>query len=710
MALAKSPERFHNRELSWLAFNARVLAEANNPNHPLLERVKFLSISGKNLDEFYMVRVAGLKDQVRSGNNHLSQDGLTAAEQLEKVHARAGELQEAQQACWKALQADLEKEGISVVSTETLTEQELNWLRVYFLNDVFPALSPLAIDPAHPFPFLPNLALGMVMQLLHIPDRRRLTIILTIPPKMPRFIPLPGDKQRFVQVENVIRRFLGLLLPDYDVMEMGLFRITRDSDLEIAYEAEDLVSYFESWLKKRRREPVIRLKVDADMPLSLMHFLTEQLNVAGPEVLTVDGILGIASLEELASQIDRADLRFSSYTPRFPERISDFRGDCFAAIKAKDILVHHPFESFDVVVRFLRQAARDPDVVAIKQTLYRTSSESPIVEALIEAAEAGKAVTALIELKARFDEEANIRWARNLERAGAQVVYGFLNLKTHCKTSLVVRREGGHLQSYVHFGTGNYHPITAKVYTDLSYFTANPELCRDASYLFNYLTGYAPPKQFEKLIVAPLVMKERLLQLIEAEIQHARAGRPAAIWMKLNALVDGEIIDALYLASQEGVDIDLVVRGICCLRPGIKGLSERIRVKSIVGRFLEHSRIYCFGSGHALPSPHARVYISSADLMPRSFTARVETIVPIENPTVHEQILGQIMTASLNDERQSWVLLQDGTYRRLSDAPNAFSAHDYFLTNPSLSGRGKAKKRGKLPKITLMRPGDKNIT
>jgi polyphosphate kinase len=694
--------RYFNRELSWLAFNRRVLEEACNPHHPLLERVRFLSISASNLDEFVMVRVAGLKAHQALGVEEQSADGLTPNQQLLAINAEADRLVTSQHEVWAELQTALDGAGIHVIADEPLDDDAEKWLDVHFREQIFPVLTPQAIDPAHPFPFIPNQGLSLIFEIKK--GKTSVRELLMAPASLPRFIRIPGTKSRYIALENLVRRKTDYLFPKYEVLRGGAFRIIRDSDIEVEEEAEDLVRYFRTAIKRRRRGRVVRLEFEPGMPESLVGAVKEGLNAATAITSETRGFLGMAQLSLLVDE-DRPDLKFPSFDPRFPERIREHGGDCFAAIKEKDILVHHPYESFEVVVAFIEQAAADPDVIAIKQTLYRAGKQSAIVRALIDAAESGKSVTAVVELKARFEEEQNLVWATALERAGVQVVYGFIDWKTHAKVSMVIRREEKGYRTYCHFGTGNYHPVTAKIYTDLSYFTADPKTGRDVAKLFNYITGYLEPRNLKLLVTSPQNLRAELIKLVDTEIAAAREGKAAGIWAKMNSLVDPIIIEKLYEASNAGVQIDLVIRGICCLRPGVPGMSENIHVKSIVGRFLEHARLWAFGNGKQLPSPDAKVYISSADWMPRNFDRRIEYMLPIENETVHAQLLDQVMVANLIDNEQSWRLKSDGTYERLQPKPDeAFNLHSYFMSNPSLSGRGQALKKGrKVPKLRFHR-------
>lgn len=698
---SKSEPRYFNREMSWLAFNRRVLEEAENEAHPLLERLRFLSISGSNLDEFFMVRVAGLKGHQLQNITAHSVDGMTPTQQLDAIAIEADALLAQQQHIWQHLLDNLAIANVHVLGAEAVDANALKWLRGYFHEHLFPVLTPQALDPAHPFPFIPNQGRGMLFDLKRLSDHEPIQELVMIPQTLPRFIRIPGKVARFVTVETALSLFGTLMFPGYHILGVGSFRIIRDSDIEIEEEAEDLVRFYRSAIKRRRRGRVIRLELETGMPHDLEHFIKLQLGGGDALIIEKAHFIGVADLGQIVDE-DRPDLKFPPFSPRFPERIREHDSDCFAAIRAKDIVVHHPYESFDVVIAFLNQAASDPDVVAIKQTLYRAGKQSAVIRALIDAAEAGKSVTAVVELKARFDEEQNLLWASALERAGVQVVYGFVEWKTHAKISMVVRREGNVHRTYCHFGTGNYHPITARIYTDLSFFTADPRLGRDAAKVFNYITGYVEPDTLELLTISPLKLRQKLSQLIDQEIENVRSGKPAAIWAKMNSLVDPQIIEKLYEASNAGVQIDLIIRGICCLRPKVPGMSDNIRVKSIIGRFLEHSRIWVFGNGGELPNDNAKIYISSADWMQRNFDRRVEYALPIENPTVHDQILDQVMVANLLDNEQSWELQADGSSVRVIPGDKPFNLHHYFMTNPSLSGRGAALTNSEsVPTLTM---------
>jgi polyphosphate kinase len=696
-------QRYFNRELSWLAFNRRVMEEARNPAHPLLERLRFLSISGNNLDEFFMVRVAGIKAHQLQGIEERSQDGLTPTQQLTQLAAASQQLVAEQQAEWPGLSRALAETGIEVIHDVAGATPYRADLAAHFVTQIFPILTPQALDPAHPFPFIPNKGLAVIFDLVRQSDGEPVRELVMIPPTLPRFFRMPGEKPVYVAVDTLVALFADLLFPGFTVLAQGRFRVIRDSDIELEEEAEDLVQHFRTAIRRRRRGRIVLFEFDAETPETLAAELIEEADGQGPEVLRLNGFVGLADLAQIVGE-DRPDLKFTPYTARFPERIRDHGGDCFAAIRSKDIVVHHPYESFEVVLSFLRQAAADPDVLAIKQTLYRAGDQSPVIRALIEAAEAGKSVTAVVELKARFDEEQNLHWAGQLERAGVQVVYGFIEWKTHAKVSMVVRREGGSYRTYCHFGTGNYHPVTARIYTDFSFFTADPRAGRDAAQLFNYITGYIEPTNLEMLTMSPLSLRAKFVELIDAEIANARSGKGSGIWAKMNSLVDRAIIEKLYEASAAGVPIELIVRGICCLRPGVPGLSETIHVKSVVGRFLEHSRVFAFGNGEALPSRGAKLFISSADWMNRNFDRRVEYMIPIENPTVHDQLLDQVLVANLIDNEQSWALNPDGSYRRLVPGDKPFNLHRYFMNNASLSGRGETlRKRKDVPKLDLSR-------
>jgi len=701
---AEAESRFFNRELSWLAFNRRVLAEARNTGYPLLERLRFLSISGSNLDEFLTVRVAGLAGQVRRQIEETSIDGLTPTQQLAAINQAVADLEAAQQDAWRDLRGLLAEKGISIVGEdERLSPAREAWLQDYFLERMMPIITPQAIDPAHPFPFVASQGMGVLFALSRIADDAPVMEMVLLPSALPRFVRLPGEEAVYISVEDLLWRSAETLFPGFRVHGHGVFRVLRDSDIEIEEDAEDLVRYYRTAIQRRRRGKVILLQLQGRFDPAAEALLRDQLGLDNAPVIKTDGLIGVSGLSAIVEE-DRPDLKFEPYSPRYPERILEHDGDCFAAIREKDIVIQHPYETFEVVIDFLHQAAVDPDVVAIKQTLYRAGKQSAVIAALIQAAEAGKSVTAVVELKARFDEEQNLLWASQLERAGVQVIYGFVDWKTHAKVSMVVRREGEGYRTYCHFGTGNYHPVTARIYTDLSFFTADPKAGRDAVALFNFITGYVEPRRTEMISISPIGLRERLYDCIDHEIENAVAGKPAAIWAKLNSLTDSRLIDRLYAASAAGVRITMVIRGICCLRPGVPGLSENIMVKSVIGRFLEHGRIWAFANGAELPNRRARVFITSADGMSRNLDRRVELLMPVTNQTVHDQVLSQVMLANLLDTEQSWILAPDGTYGRVGPSEAPFNLHRYFMTNPSLSGRGASLASGsKVPKLSLRR-------
>ena len=701
----KKLNKYINREISWLKFNLRVLAEASNLKNPVLERLKFLSIAANNLDEFFMVRVAGIYNQIKHKVSFLSHDGLTSQKQLARIIIKTKRLLAASNEAWSNLKVDLSKEGILFVSYRDLNKSEKVRLNKIFRENIYPILTPLIIDPSHPFPFIPNKGHFLVMLLNKRNKNKKFFATILIPQNIERFINISNraDVKKYLSIEHIISNYVNYLFPGYHLNKYTSVRVIRDSDIEFEEEAEDLILYLEKALKKRRRGRIVKLEIRSNADPLLKKFVYKKLEVTEDEVYEMDSFVGVHQIIEIYDK-KNTNLVFRSFNPRQVERLKQFNNDYFATIKAKDFIVHHPYETFDAVIQFLTQAAEDPNVIAIKQTLYRTTSDSPIVKALVLAAEKGKSVTAVVEVKARFDEEKNISLASTLEKAGVQVVYGFVKLKTHAKASLIVRKEKSKLVSYVHLGTGNYHPINAKIYTDLSFFSSDKIICEDVEKFFNYITTYAEPKKLKKLILSPLFLRTKLYSLIDQEIENKLKGKHAEIWIKLNSLVDQAMIDKLYQASNAGVKICLFVRGICCLKPGIKGLSENIIVKSIVGRFLEHSRIYCFANGEIMPSRSNLAFFSSADLMTRNLDRRVELLIPVENSTVHEQVLDQIMLANYKDAENSWFLKSDESYEKIKvTTENNFSAHNYFMKNPSLSGRGSSINLSMPEKLRLVR-------
>ena len=701
----KNINKYINREISWLKFNLRVLAEASNLKNPTLERLKFLSIAANNLDEFFMVRVAGIYNQIKDKVSFLSHDGLTSEKQLERIIIKTKKLLSTSNETWSNLKVDLSKEGILFASYRDLNKSEKVRLNKIFRENIYPILTPMIIDPSHPFPFIPNKGHFLVMLLNKRNKNKKFFATILIPNNTERFINISNraDIKKYLSIEHIISNYVNYLFPGYHLNKYTSVRIIRDSDIEFEEEAEDLIMYLEKALKKRRRGRIVKLEIRSNADPLLKKFVYKKLEVTDDEVYEMDSFVGVHQIDQIYNK-KNTNLVFKSFSPRQVERLKQFKDDYFATIKAKDFIVHHPYETFDAVIQFLTQAADDPNVIAIKQTLYRTTSDSPVVKALVLAAEKGKSVTAVVEVKARFDEETNISLASTLEKAGVQVVYGFVKLKTHAKASLIVRKEKSKLVSYVHLGTGNYHPVNAKIYTDLSFFSSDKIICEDVEKFFNYITTYAEPKKLKKLILSPLFLRTKLYSLIDQEIENKSKGKHAEIWIKLNSLVDKAMIDKLYQASNAGVKICLFVRGICCLKPGIKGLSENIIVKSIVGRFLEHSRIYCFANGEIMPSRSNLAFFSSADLMTRNLDRRVELFIPVENSTVHEQVLDQIMLANYKDAENSWFLKSDESYEKIKvTEEDNFSAHNYFMKNPSLSGRGSSINLSMPEKLRLVK-------
>ena len=683
---ANSDNRYFNRELSWLAFNERVLALAEDRTLPLAERLRFVSISADNLHEFFMVRIAGLRQLHQRGVHRVPVEDTEIEMLLSLLHQRSSALMDKQNRLLAALITAFRAENIFILDEAPNDSEDLEWLEMHFITNILPLLTPTTLDPAHPFPFFHNQGKGMLFELADT-HKKRVHGVILLPENLGRFVKLPGNNLRFVLVEAVIKAFIGKIYTKHVLKSSSVFSIIRDSEIEIDDEANDLINEFETALRARKRGSVVLMTLTSDASASTLKLLCQAMAIGKDRCFGSDGPVSLNNFAELISYMPK-HLLYPTFNPRIPQRIRDFDGDCFAAIRNKDFVVHHPYESFEVVVRFLQQAARDPDVLAIRQTLYRTTPDSPIVRTLIEAAESGKSVTAVIELKARFDEKNNILLARDLERAGVHIAYGLTDLKIHAKMSAVVRRESGRLVTYTHLGTGNYHSITAKVYTDLSYFTCDRDVGRDVYEVFKYLTSHVHPEKLKKSFISPHQSMPRLSNLIDAEIVAAGEGKPSGIWVKCNAIVDRNLIDKLYEASCAGVKIEIIARGICCLRPGIKGLSENITVKSIVGRYLEHGRVYAFANGGKFGSSKNLVFMSSADLMPRNLLRRVEMFVQLENPTVRKQVINQILTALLQDEKNSWFLMPDGSYRHPETGPDSFSAHDYFIANPSLSGAG----------------------